>query len=85
MTPETPLAEVARLLPTEAATLLMDQSPPVQKLAVELLKGQILYWESRGVLLDPLQFDVVVTGLVVYVITVHVPHLLERVQRHGAT
>lgn len=65
-----PLTEVASLLSPQAAHLLTTQPLPLQVLVVTLLRDQIIYWESQGVSLDPVQFTAVVDGFVATMATV---------------
>lgn len=75
MRTDTPLSEVALLLPVEGARILTERPVQVQILVLELLRDQIIYWESQHVVLDPVQFNAVVNGFVVTTTTVLVPHL----------
>ena len=64
MNTNTSLPEVARMLPKEAADLLVDLSPPAQKLILTLVRNIIASWEGSGVVLDPITFSAVVTPVV---------------------
>lgn len=57
MTPDTPLTEVAQLLPSAAAALLLEASSDVQIKTLETVRSCFLYWESRGITLDPVQLE----------------------------
>jgi hypothetical protein len=67
MTLDTPLAEVAAHLPRQAAITLVEKHPLVQKTTLEMVRSALVFWETNGVDLDPIQFDAVVTILVVQV------------------
>lgn len=64
MTPETPLPEVAQMLPPETAALLMNLHTEQQILILTLIRNVIVGWEQSGVDLDPITFSMVLTPVV---------------------
>lgn len=61
---ETPLTEVAHMLPKEAAVVLMNLDVATQQLVLTLTRNVIVAWEQSGVDLDPITFSMVITPVV---------------------
>lgn len=61
---DTAITEVARHLPMPAAELLCLQPPFVQENVLRVVRDMICFWEESGAELDPIQWDLVLTGLV---------------------
>jgi len=64
MTPETPLPEVAALLPRTAAALLSGSSSDVQVRVLGCVRTCFVYWEEQGYDIDPITLEGVLNGLV---------------------
>lgn len=64
VTHETPLPDIARMLPTMAADALGKTSPGTQATVLELLRNTFVYWQSNGYTLDPVQFEGVVNSFI---------------------
>lgn len=67
MNRETTLPEVARHLPVPAAELLRVQPPVVQEAVLEIVRELICTWEESGAELDPIQWELVLNGVVTVV------------------
>jgi len=63
VTPDTPLTEVARHLPREAATQLSDYEPDVQMAVLTQIRAMVVYWEKQHVF-DPIAYEGLLNGLV---------------------
>lgn len=59
MNHQTPLTEVAALLPARAAQLLYDQDAVVRQIVMEMVRYHLAAWEEAGVVLDPIQREAV--------------------------
>lgn len=57
------LHEVARLLPQDAAVVMMALPEKAQTYMLQLITVTIDYWERMGVQLDPVQFEAIVTSV----------------------
>lgn len=64
MNHDTPLAQVAHMLPPESAALLVNLDVRTQQLVLELSRNIIVAWEQSGVDLDPITFSMVITPVV---------------------
>lgn len=67
MKPDTPLPEVALLLPRSAAQVLLLAPLPVQESVLGMMRSMILSLERRGHTLDPIELEAVLN---VYVGTI---------------
>ena len=65
MNAETPLAEVAAMLPSSAATLLLASPSAVQEWALTNIRSCMTYWESDGYQLDPITMEGVLNAFVI--------------------
>jgi hypothetical protein len=89
--PDTPLPEVAAFLPHVAANLLVNQPPEIQMVCCMGVRDSVVFLETAGVILDPIQFEGVITMLVAQQIPVahEIRELLvqnkELRDRHGST
>lgn len=54
------MLEVAGMLPPDGAEVLKGKSPFLQRMVVSQLARILDYWESSGVVLDPVAFDIVI-------------------------
>lgn len=57
---DTPLSEVARMLPTGVANELLKYDIEVQRTMCELIREAVSNWEENGVILEPVAYEVVV-------------------------
>jgi hypothetical protein len=79
--PDTPLAEVARHLPTKAADHLLKEDAFVQEMVCTLIRDAVVFWEEQGVVLDPMAYQAVLNSLVAQ--SVGVVRNLERLVREN--
>lgn len=65
MKPEaTPLTEVARYLPREAAQLLMSEPADIQMAVLEVVRAALVVWDETGKQLDPISLDTALCGFI---------------------
>jgi hypothetical protein len=65
MNHDTPLAEVAQLLPQEGAQALLRYPLIIQQNVLTNLRLILMTWEMVNVELDPIQFEAVVNSFVI--------------------
>jgi len=68
---DTPLPDVAHMLPRGAARLLLSATPLTQEFVLQSVQTLLIELEESGVTLDPIQLD---TVLSTYVRTITVLH-----------
>lgn len=64
MTPDTPLPEVAHLLPQEAASWLSERDSFIQTSVLTQLRILVVFWESHGHVFDPIVYEGIINALV---------------------
>lgn len=64
MNPDTPLEEVATLLPTSAAQILTEQHVDVQLATLRQVRAAMVFWESNGYAFDPIELEGILVALV---------------------
>lgn len=64
MTPETPLTEVARFLPVDAARVLSECDYTIQAHVLGQMRAILIYWEGRGIALDPVAMEAAINAVV---------------------
>lgn len=65
MTPETPLAEVAKFLEPHTAELLVYMHPEAQTLVLQIVRHTMIEWEQSDTCLDPITLGTKLHDLVV--------------------
>lgn len=68
---DTPLPDVAHMLPKEAARLLMSATPMTQEFTLQSVKTMLIELEETGVTLDPVQLEAVLLTHVRIVAVLH--------------
>ena len=71
MNHETPLHEVAQILPQTAAAILDGRDPLLQEAVLTNLRAILAFWEENGYHLDPVTFEGVMVSFVVTLIPMH--------------
>lgn len=71
MNPDTPLPEVAQMLPKEAAQMLLPASQNVQGAVLRQLRALLVYWEQHHYVLDPVALEGIVTAFVASLTPLH--------------
>lgn len=71
MNHETPLHEVAQILPHAAAAILDGQDPILQEAVLTNLRTTLTFWEKNGYHLDPVTFEGVMVSFVVTLVPMH--------------
>lgn len=64
ITPDTPLAEVAKIIPPDAASILLALPAPIIEQVLTLTRDCLFYWDKHDYAFDPIQFEGVVGALV---------------------
>jgi hypothetical protein len=64
VTPETPLKEVAHMLPPESAEALLFLNATLQGAILHDIREVIVSWEQSGVDLDPITFSKIIVPVV---------------------
>jgi hypothetical protein len=64
MNQDTPLEEVAAHLPAEAAEYLLPFPPGIQRVVLGQLRIVVAYWEGRGLTMDPITYEIVITSII---------------------
>lgn len=64
MDDEERLIQVANALPKDAALVLQDQPPAIQRMVVSQVVQMLDAWEGNGLTLDPVAYDFVIQAVV---------------------
>ncbi len=68
MRPDTPLDEVARHLPLNAAKTLVGEDPLIQDAVLRQVRVMVVYWESQRYVFDPVAYEGILDAVVATVI-----------------
>lgn len=79
---DTPLSQVALMLPLEAAQKLMYLPEARQTAVLAAVRRLMTRWESSGVVLDPFTLGVVLTSVIIELLAV-IQAAIEQIQDPG--
>lgn len=72
MNRDTPLPEVAHILSTKTATVLMNLPPEIQEFALRSVRHTLTNWEESDVCLDPITLETVLHDFVLTTVSLRI-------------